>query len=257
VREEQSAANRAGNMSGAAGEVPVGALGAGSDFCPFLDYSGIPSIDLGFNGEYGVYHSLYDDFYWMKHFGDPAFTYHAALARILGTLALRLDEADILPMDVAGYAAGISRSASDYLARMKPADSDSQAIKAINDAASELSAAAARSSQAVQSLASNPLDAARERDLNHAVASFDQTLLLPDGLPGRPWYEHSIFAPGSFAGYDAELFPGLAETIDRGDPALLRQQCDALAAALRRAAVRLDDIARLSQPASAPAVGHH
>ena len=52
-------------------------LGAGSDFCPFFDHAGIPSIDTGFVGDYGVYHSIYDDFYWMKKFGDPTFEYHA------------------------------------------------------------------------------------------------------------------------------------------------------------------------------------
>ena len=65
----------------------------------FFDHAGIPSMDMGFTGDYGVYHSVYDDFYWMKHFGDPKFAYHAALARIMGTIALRLDEADILPFD--------------------------------------------------------------------------------------------------------------------------------------------------------------
>ena len=97
------------------GEAPLGALGAGSDFSPFFDYAGIPSMDMGFGGDYGVYHSLYDDFYWMKHFGDPTFAYHAALARILGTMALRLDEADILPFDYPAYASEIARAESEWL----------------------------------------------------------------------------------------------------------------------------------------------
>ena len=257
ARDEQSAAARAGAISGAnpgaGGDVPVGALGAGSDFCPFLDFAGIPSIDLGFNGEYGVYHSLYDDFYWMKHFGDPSFAYHAALARILGMLALRLDEADVLPMDVPGYAAGLSHSAADLPARAKQLGVDPAVMKPIFDASIDLSAAAARASQSLQLLANAPLDAVHEKEINRAIASFDQLLLAPEGLPGRPWYEHLIFAPGSNAGYDAEIFPGVVETLDRGDPALLRQQCDALAAALHRAAARLDEIARLAQSANVPA----
>ncbi|HKS80491.1 MAG TPA: M28 family metallopeptidase [Candidatus Acidoferrales bacterium] len=262
ARDEQSAAARAagpgttlpgGNAAGAPNDVPVGALGAGSDFCPFLDYSGVPSIDLGFNGEYGVYHSLYDDFYWMKHFGDPAFTYHAALARILGTLALRLDESDLLPVDVAGYASGISRSAAEFVSRAKALEADPAALKVVADASSDLSSAAGRASQALHSLSDDPLGAAREDEINRAVAGFDQALLAPGGLPGRPWYEHIIFAPGSNAGYDAELFPGVTEAFDRGNAVQFRQQCDALAAAFRRAAARLDEIARLAQPASSSA----
>ena len=92
------------------GEAPLGALGSGSDYSPFFDHAGIPSVDMAFGGDYGVYHSLYDDFYWMKHFGDPTFAYHAALARMLGTLALRLDEADILPFDYSAYATEIERA---------------------------------------------------------------------------------------------------------------------------------------------------
>jgi N-acetylated-alpha-linked acidic dipeptidase len=261
ARDEQSAAARAagpgsasaGNGAGAPNDVPVGALGAGSDFCPFLDYSGVPSIDLGFNGEYGVYHSLYDDFYWMKHFGDPAFTYHAALARILGTLALRLDEADLLPVDVAGYASGISRSAAEFVSRAKELEMDPEALKPLAGASSELSAAAAHASEALQSLSGAALDSVRDDEINRAVAGFDQSLLAPGGLPGRPWYEHIIFAPGSNAGYDAELFPGVTEALDRGDAVQFRRQCDALAAAFRRAAARLDEITRLAQPASSSA----
>ena len=142
------------------------------------------------------------------------------------------------------------------MAREKQMEADSQAMKPILEASGELSAAASRATQALQSLALATLEPARAKEMNRAIASFEQALLAPEGLPDRPWYEHTIFAPGSFAGYDAELFPGVAETLDRGDPALLRQQCDALAAALRRAAARLDEIARLAQPPPSPAAGH-
>src|SRR5271156_1403793 len=91
------------------GDAPLGDLGAGSDFCAFFDHAGIPSLDMGFTGDYGVYHSLYDDFFWMKTFGDPTFAYHATLAKLLGTVALRLDEADVLPFDYPAYAWEISR----------------------------------------------------------------------------------------------------------------------------------------------------
>src|SRR4029077_19722749 len=91
-------------VADASGEAPVSALGSGSDYSGLYDHAGIPSMDVGFSGDYGVYHSVYDDFYWMKHFGDPKFAYHAALARIIGTIALRLDEADVLPYDFTAYA---------------------------------------------------------------------------------------------------------------------------------------------------------
>ena len=137
-----------------AGEAPLGALGAGSDFSPFFDYAGIPSVDIGFGGDYGVYHSLYDDFYWMKHFGDPTFGYHAALARILGTIALRLDEADILPFDYSAYATEISRMESDLLSRASSQAGEAAALKPVAEASIEFTTAASRSTAALRDLGS-------------------------------------------------------------------------------------------------------
>ena len=85
-------------------EARIGALGSGSDFTPFLQHLGIPSSDMGFGGDYGVYHSAYDDFYWMTHFGDPTFMYHVTAARLWGTIAMRLADAPGLPLDYRDYA---------------------------------------------------------------------------------------------------------------------------------------------------------
>ena len=228
------------------GEVPLGALGAGSDFCPFFDHAGIPSMDMGFGGDYGVYHALYDDFYWMKHFGDPTFAYHATAARILATMALRFDEADVLPFDYAAYAAEIAHAASDLAVRSGAQTNGETKLKSVTDAAAELSAAASRASQAVQNASSHTIDPANAMKLNRALANVEQAFLVPEGLNGRPWYKHTIYAPGSYAGYAAEEMPGVSEALDRRDSAALHREEDALAAALRRAASRLDDITRIA-----------
>src|SRR5262249_7740435 len=89
----------------AATQPRIGALGSGSDYTPFLQHLGVPSTDMGFGGDYGVYHSAYDSFYWMSHFGDPTFVYHAAMAQLWGTMAMRLADADGLPFDYTDYAA--------------------------------------------------------------------------------------------------------------------------------------------------------
>src|SRR6185369_12301781 len=85
----------------------IGALGSGSDYTPFLQHLGVPSTDMGFNGDYGVYHSAYDSFYWMDHFGDPGFQYHVTVAQLWGTLAMRLAEADGLSFDYTDYASQV------------------------------------------------------------------------------------------------------------------------------------------------------
>lgn len=239
--------------SAASGEVQLGALGAGSDFCPFLDFAGIPAIDLGFNGEYGVYHSRYDDFYWMKHFGDPAFTYHAALARVLGTVALRLDEADVLPFDYSAYASQISRAAAELSSHAEWKADESAIMPPVSAAAAEFTAAAGRASQALHSLSIATLDPANAREMNRALATVDQSLLAAQGLARRPWYKHTIYAPGSYSGYEAELLPGVSEALDRHDLSTLQHEVDSLAAALRRAAAQLDEIAHLARQDSAHA----
>ncbi|MGA8142730.1 MAG: M28 family metallopeptidase [Candidatus Acidiferrales bacterium] len=239
------------------GEVPIGALGAGSDFCPFYDFAGVPSLDMGFSGDYGVYHSLYDDFYWMKQFGDPTFAYHATLARILGTVALRLDEADILPFDYSAYASEIARMASDLAIRAgDQKGTETVDLKAVSEASTQLSASASQASAALQAISPASLDITRQRELNHKLATVEQSLLAPEGLAGRPWYKHTIFAPGSYAGYAAEVMPGVNEALDRNDQATVRREADVLAAALGRAAARLDEITRLAQSAAGGRAGH-
>jgi N-acetylated-alpha-linked acidic dipeptidase len=228
------------------GEVPLGALGAGSDFCPFFDHAGIPSMDMGFGGDYGVYHALYDDFYWMKHFGDPTFAYHATAARVLATMALRFDEADILPFDYAAYASEIARAANDLAVRAGAQTNGETKLKSVTDAAGELSAAASRASQALQGISSSTVDPAKAMKINRALSSVEQAFLAPEGLSGRPWYKHTIYAPGSYAGYAAEVMPGVSEALDRSDAGTLRREEESVATALRRAAARLDDIARIA-----------
>ena len=116
------------------------------------------------------------------------------------------------------------------------------------------SASAARASHALAAISSQSLDPAKEQQINRALAGVEQSLLSPDGLSGRPWFKHTVYAPGSYSGYAAEIMPGVSEALDRGNLQVLRREADSLAAALRRAALRLDDIARLAQQAaSSPA----
>lgn len=243
-----------GGGAGPSVEVPLGALGAGSDFCPFFDHAGIPSIDVSFAGDYGVYHSLYDDFYWMKHFGDPAFAYHVVLARVLGLLALRLDEADILPFDYSEYASEIIQEADDLSARATMGGAKSSESKAISEASEQFAAAAMQAARAVRAMNPSALAPEKADEMNRALVAIERDFLSPQGLIGRPWYRHTIFAPGSYAGYAAEVMPGVSESLDRGDAMLLHQETESLIAALGRASAGLDEITRLASSATTSAV---
>jgi N-acetylated-alpha-linked acidic dipeptidase len=254
--DDISGTARQSPASETSGEVPLGSLGSGSDYSAFFDNAGIPSIDMAFGGDYGVYHSLYDDFYWMKRFGDPTFAYHAALARVLGTVALRLDEADILPFDYPAYASEIQRAVQSRASRAK-GGVDQEPLKTVLEAATQLSASASRATLALRAVSASPLEPARESQINHALVAVEQAFLAPDGLAGRPWFKHTIYAPGSYTGYSAETLPGITEALAANDSPLLRRESASLADALTRASAQLDDVARLAQEAAAAQSAGH
>src|SRR5262249_5218718 len=88
-------------------------LGSGSDYTAFLDHLGIPSMDVGFNGRYGVYHSIYDDFFWMEKFGDPEFVTHVTAARLYTLIAMRAASADVVPLKFVPYADALREYVDD------------------------------------------------------------------------------------------------------------------------------------------------
>jgi N-acetylated-alpha-linked acidic dipeptidase len=163
----------------------------------------------------------------------------------LGTLALRLDEADVLPFDYAVYAAAITRATNDIISRADQRGIQDATTQALADASARLTASAAHVAQALHSADYGSFDAATQNRINHDLASVEQALLVPEGLVGRPWYKHTIYAPGSYAGYAAEVLPGVNEALDREDAGIFHQEAASLAAALNRASARLDEVAQL------------
>ena len=215
-------------------EVHVGDLGSGSDFTPFLQHAGVPATDVGSTGPYGVYHSAFDDFAWYTQNADPHFLYLQQMARILGLEALRMADADVLPYDYVAYAREIS--AYIQAAKHKAADNGLASLDfdPAQAAAARLFAAAQRA-YAIESAPSGNL--AR---LNLALRQTETALLTDAGLPNRPWYRHTIYAPGEFTGYSAVVIPGVNEAIDAKNASLAAQQLQVLTQALDRAASALD-----------------
>jgi N-acetylated-alpha-linked acidic dipeptidase len=211
------------------GDVPVGDLGSGSDYSVFLQHLGVPSTDIGSTGPYGVYHSTFDDFTWFKKFGDPDFVYEQQMARVYGLEALRMADADVLPYDFEDYGKEILvyLDATRTKAREKFGDKAPDFSSAVNGA-HHLEEAGGKILQKQRKLPPAP-----ER-LNATLRQAERALLLPEGLPNRPWFRHSIYAPGQYTGYAAVVVPGVSEAIDRGDLQRTEQQIAALAEALSR-----------------------
>ncbi|MGA9465496.1 MAG: M28 family metallopeptidase, partial [Terracidiphilus sp.] len=215
-------------------EVRVSDLGSGSDFTPFLQHAGVPSTDVGSSGPYGVYHSTFDDYAWFVMNADPKFVYLQEMARVFGLEALRMADADVLPYDYPAYAREISSYIDSAKRKAGDAGMSSVDFAPAQAAASRFTSAAAKV-HSVQAKASG--DTTR---LNHALRQAETDLLLPNGLPNRPWYKHSIYAPGEFTGYAAVVIPGVNEAIDAKDAPRASQQLTALTQAIDRAAQTLD-----------------
>ena len=215
-------------------EVHVGDLGSGSDFTPFLQHAGVPATDISSDGPYGVYHSVFDNFAWYTENADPHFLYLQQMARILGLEALRMADADVLPYDYVAYAREIS--AYIQAAKRKAANNGLRSLKfgPADTAAARLTAAAQRD-YAIEAAPSGNL--AR---LNLALRQTETALLTEGGLPNRPWYRHTIYAPGEFTGYSAVVIPGVNEAIDARNESLAALQLEVLTQALDRAASALN-----------------
>ena len=218
----------------AAGEPSVGSLGSGSDFTPFLDHAGVPATDIRSTGNYGVYHSVFDNFQWFKRFGDPSFVYVQELARFFGLEVLRMSDSPVLPndydtygRDIAGYLEAVQRQAQDEWSNRAPS------FDAALFAARRL-ARAGSMANAAKATASNP------GQLDLALRQAEMALLLPAGLPRRPWFRHAIFAPADLKGYSAAVIPGVSEAVERGDAYAAAQQLSELTDALNRAAEVLE-----------------
>ena len=259
----------------ARGDLPIGALGSGSDYSAFLQHLGIPSLNIGYGGEgesSGSYHSIYDSYDHFVRFDDPGLAYGKALSQTVGRLVLRIADADTPPVrfgdlatTVRGYLTEVKalvetrrkqdekrsallagdsfRLASDPLAPVSapPAEAATPLIElaALENAVARLEASAKAYDAAFAAKGAALTPAARAK-LNAALRDIDQTLLIPEGLPGRNWYKHALYAPGRFTGYGAKTLPGVREAVEERRFADANLYAGRTAAAIERFAARLD-----------------
>lgn len=234
----------------AGSDVPIDALGSGSDWAAFQQHLGIPSLMLSFGGEAGggSYHSQYDTFDFYERFVDPDFEWSIALARVAGRALLRTANADVVPLRFGGFAHTIGTYIDEIAALADRMRTDTERhnrlvaegayalaasregryvppsaqesvprfdFTSLRDARTRLAAAAAAYDSAlVTRLARGPLPAAAAADLNTVLRNAERTLLRAEGLPRRPWYRHQIYAPGYYTGYGVKTLPALREGIE-------------------------------------------
>ena len=251
-------------------DLRIDALGSGTDFTAFLDHLGIATLDLAYGGEDdgGIYHSIYDDFYWYTHFSDYDFIYGRALAQTVGTSVIRLADAEVLPFDFVDFADTIQKYTKDLeklLAdkqeeiRERNQELDEGVFKATFDprrptvapmkeeipphlnfapmqnAADSLARSAERyrAASSHKQSALSDAQAASLHALNQQLIESERKLTNDDGLPRRPWYKHLLYAPGVYSGYDVKTVPGVREGIELKRYAEAEQEIVRVAKALQ------------------------
>jgi N-acetylated-alpha-linked acidic dipeptidase len=207
-------------------------LGSGSDYTVFLNFLGLPVADLTFDGPYGVYHSIYDSFTWVDRVGDPGYYYHAAMGRYWAVAALRLSECDYVPLDYAAYAREVQSylDETEQLARRLKVDVD---LSQVRDAA-KVWERNSRTALEVARKAVEAGDMARVERVHKGLMKVERALLDPEGLAGRPWFKHLIYAPRPT--YKPLVLPALTEAIEARDQSRAKLEVERLTRALKRAA---------------------
>jgi N-acetylated-alpha-linked acidic dipeptidase len=218
------------------GEVRVGDLGSGSDYTPFIQHLGVPSTDIGSTGPYGVYHSVFDNYAWFVMNADPTFVYEQQMARVFGLEVLHMADTDVLPYDYVTYA----RQIQAYLFAAEARARDAGMVSVDFDAA--LGAASRFAGEAMSVMAKQLAAKGDTSALNTSLRAVETNLLAPEGLPGRAWFRHTIFAPGEYTGYAAVVIPGVNEAIDARDPVRAQAQMANVTAALVRATETLESV---------------
>ena len=206
-------------------------IGSGSDHTVFLNHLGRPVINLGFTGDYGVYHSMYDDHYWMSHIGDPAFEYHIALTRIWGVVGLRLANSDLLPFDFGANGGALEQFLGE-LEHKNKIDRHLHLKKLHARIAQFEKEGNLLHDSAAKALAHDGVSSEKLQHLNAQLFQVESNWLEPDGIPGRPWFQHLLYS--SRYSYEHLEFPGLTEAVEKGNWKLAAQQAALLEKAMEK-----------------------
>ena len=280
AREVVSAgSDKAKKESMAKKSMSISALGSGSDYSAFLQHAGIPSLNIAFGGENpgGEYHTAYDSYDFYSRFGDPGFSYGRALSQTIGRAVLRMADANTLPFEFKN----LHKTISSYVAEMismtdqmrestavynqvisgnnhqlaadptKPEKLPIRKVEVpfIDFSALQNSLVKLESSATTLSdkIATGKIASTSLKALNEALFTAEQNLLTTTGLPRRPWYKHTIYAPGFYTGYGVKTMPGVREAIEQRDWKEAQDQIKIAADAIIRLAEHLNNTTKLAQ----------
>jgi N-acetylated-alpha-linked acidic dipeptidase len=257
-------------------DIRVPAIGSGSDYTPFIQYAGIASLNIGYGDEeeYGQYHSIYDSFDHYTRFMDPDFDYGVALTKTGGRTVLRLANAEILPFEFNGISESIEKYVNDLKDHTKKmreeTDEKNLRIKnkeydlyfdpkktfvapAVKDPVPYLNFAPLENAASIlkrsaenykrgygTAVESGKISNEAIRKLNGILMQSERALTRKEGLPGRPWWQHQIYAPGVYTGYAAKPLPSISEAIDQRKWKVAEEQIVVVAETVEKFAGEID-----------------
>jgi N-acetylated-alpha-linked acidic dipeptidase len=264
-------------------------LGGGSDHAPFINFAGVASIGIGYGGEDhgGIYHSIYDDFYWYTHFSDYDFVYGRALCQTGGTAIMRMADADLLPLQFADFAddvkmyvrevekfagqqrdeiqernqkilEGVFEATADpretWVTPQKEDMPPHLNFAPLDNAVEDLARSSAEYQKILDRVSANggtALASSSIQEVNALLMQSEHKLTTPEGLPGRFWYKHELYAPGAYTGYAAKAIPAVRENLEQKKwkeaeqaAARVAQVLESEATLINSAAVKLSAVAK-------------
>ncbi len=232
----------------------LGALGSGSDYTVFLDHLGVPSLNVGYGSANGIYHSLYDTYYYYQRFGDPGYRYGVAQADMVGRMVMRLANAEILPFDFSGAA----RVIAGYVDELVTLDENGllrNELRAIGAANATMRVAATETNGILATLLDGSAAALEQNrnavdQVNALIMRAEREMIDERGLWRRPWYRNLVYAPGYYEGYAAKTLPGVREPMEDGAWDVARTQAGMLVEALERVTVALTEAGMVARAAT-------
>jgi N-acetylated-alpha-linked acidic dipeptidase len=238
----KSGLSKKGTIVLASGSGKIDPLGSGTDHTVFLNHIGAPALNMSFSGDYGVYHSMYDNYYWMSHFGDPGMLYTAALAKIWSRLVIDLACSPLLPLEYENYARELEKYLEDWAAQHDPSRKMSKnlfsLIREMRKSASRLAPYLLSQKEIPEDISSGMVQKA-----NRLLIEIERDFIDLRGIPNRNWFKHLIF--GCRYTYAVLLFPSLTEAAEAGNEKAVFRSLRSLEKSIKKVNGKLEKIANL------------
>ncbi|KAI9297642.1 Zn-dependent exopeptidase [Neoconidiobolus thromboides FSU 785] len=215
------------------GSVQLRGLGSGSDFTPFYQNLGISSVNLDFSSKHGsgIYHSNYDSFHYVEKFSDPEFKTHLAMTQIIGKLLITLADGPLLSFQLGEYGSKLSAYVEKVEESIKKGSKNKvnftafrKALTKFTDEGKKVDAEAVSLHKKISNGKGKESCPKDDKEclnqlkwINDKMAFLERKMLDQDGIEGREFYKHFVYAPGLWAGYETQVFPSLNEALDVKD----------------------------------------